>query len=106
MNETLISKDEIKNRLLVEGQDDGYVCAHLLRCHQIEVEGQIEIVDKRGIKKLLQSLKVELMASGPKRLGILVDADQDLAARWQSLVAILKEVYSVVPDHPSPGGLS
>lgn len=114
MNETLISKDEIKNRLLVEGQDDGYVCSHLLRCYGIPVrdpqtkgppvKGEIDIQDRKGIENLLGTLKADLKGSEPRRLGILVDADQNLDTRWQSFVTILKEFYSTVPAHPSPEG--
>lgn len=114
MNEALISKDEIKNLLLVEGQDDGHVCAHLLKCYGIwvrdplkrgpPVKGEIDIKDRKGIENLLKTLDVDLKGSEPKRLGILVDADQNFDGRWQSLVTILKEFYRTVPARPSPEG--
>ncbi|HLG65969.1 MAG TPA: DUF3226 domain-containing protein [Ktedonosporobacter sp.] len=114
MNEALISEDEIKNLLLVEGQDDAYVCAHLLKCYGIRVrdpltkgplvKGEIDIKDRKGIENLLGTLKADLKGSEPRRLGILVDADQNLDTRWQSFVTILKEFYGIVPTHPSPEG--
>src|SRR5579883_2603584 len=68
------------------------------------VKGEIDIKDRKGIENLLGTLKADLKGSEPRRLGILVDADQNLDTRWQSFVTILKEFYGIVPTHPSPEG--
>jgi hypothetical protein len=91
-----------KNILLVEGKDDEHVFYHLLAYHNIP-EG-FRIKNKNGIDNLLETLEVELQGSGLERLGIVVDADTNLAARWQSLRHILSTLGYTVPDNPEPNG--
>jgi len=75
------------NILLVEGKDDLNVIAHLLKYHlKIDkVEKKVKIKDKEGIEKLLDSIPDEIRASGVERIGIVVDADADIDARWQAV---------------------
>ncbi len=87
MNESLIRRDVLINRLLVEGSDDAHVCYHLFKCHHLDTN--IEIIDKRGIDNILQTLAVEISGSGEKRLGIIIDADDALDMRWKTLRDIL-----------------
>jgi len=105
-NKKLTSKIQSYKKLLVEGSDDLNVCYHLLRSHYIDVEQYgIEIVAENGIENLLQDIDVEV--SNPKltNLGLLVDADDDIARRWQSIRAILRDLrYSTAPVRPHPNG--
>jgi hypothetical protein len=90
------------NVLLVEGKDDEHVFYSLLEHHQVpEV---FTIKDKEGVDNLLNTLKVELKASGLERLGIVVDANTDLAARWRTLQNILSSSGYNVPVDPAPDG--
>ena len=118
MNEALIKEDKLRNLLLVEGHDDLHVCIHLFKSHQIKVlekdkggknktvgKGEIEIVPKEGIENLLEDLPGQLYGSDLNRLGILVDADDNLADRWQSLRNILVgSGYNSIPITPDPNG--
>jgi hypothetical protein len=118
MNDALIREDKLRKLLLVEGSDDLHVCIHLLKSHQIKIlekdksgkyktlkKEEIEIVPKEGIENLLQTLDVELLRSDLKCLGILVDADENLTSRWQSLRNILVDSgYSTIPTIPNPSG--
>ncbi|MCI0487281.1 MAG: hypothetical protein L0229_11865 [Blastocatellia bacterium] len=89
-----------KYLLLVEGKNEEHVFGHLFRRYGIS-EGRIEIKNKEGIANLLESLPVELKASELERLGVVVDADVDIAARWQALRDILlKSGYDAVPKDP------
>ena len=117
--------------LLVEGTDDLHVLGHILLNHKIEVEvnnrvwkvedekkiGKITIRDQEGVDKLkkrldenifdnlLEDLSVELKGSDVAALGIIVDADLDVKARWESLENRLKQLkYEDVPDLPKVGG--
>ena len=92
-----------KNLLLVEGKDDVHVFSHLLKHYQIPKRFQIK--DKEGIRNLLDTLSVEFKDSGVERLGIVVDADLDIQARWQALRNILIKSGGVdVPTAPDLGG--
>ena len=90
--------------LWVEGKDDQHVILSLMKHHQVpEV---FRIIDREGIANLLEALRVQLtVGTGVARLGIVVDADTDAAARWAAIRDILvRSGYTPVPDHPSPEG--
>jgi len=88
--------------LLVEGPDDWHVVKHLLATHQVS---SMEVKDKGGIDNLLRTLPVELRASDLQRLGVVVDADDSLGSRWQSLRDILSRVgYADIPPRPHSEG--
>ena len=66
--------------LLVEGRDDLHVVHHI--CRRSQPMPDFEIVEKSGIDRLLDSISVELEAPGRRAVGILVDANDDIEARW------------------------
>jgi hypothetical protein len=83
--------------LLVEGKDDLYVFGYLFEHHRIP--DQFVVKEKGGIDKLIESLDVEIDASDLERIGIVVDADTDINARWQSLQGVLRvSGYLTVPN--------
>ena len=101
--------------LLVEGTDDLHVLAHIFKSHGHE--GKITIRDQEGVDRvkkrldenvfdnLLEDLSVELKGSEVTSIGIIVDADLDLKARWESLANRLKDLqYEDVPDLPKATG--
>ncbi|MEI7844611.1 MAG: DUF3226 domain-containing protein [Chloroflexota bacterium] len=91
-------------KLLVEGKDDLYVVANLCGQNGIAMPETFFINDKDGIENLLSTLSVELNASELQALGILVDADTDIQARWQSIRDILIREGLSVPAQPTPNG--
>lgn len=89
--------------LLVEGKDDEHVFYALLEHHH--VPQVFKIKDKEGITNLLGTLEVELLASDLTRLGIVIDADLNLGARWQQTTDILRNAgYADIPDAPNRDG--
>src|SRR5258708_8583834 len=100
---SLIRESEPQNFLLVEGKDDEHVFYSLLKHHQIPK--RFEIKNKESINKLLDSLEVELLSSDLGRVGIVVDADADVAVRWQALRdRLIRSGYSTVPVSPNLNG--
>lgn len=92
-----------KNRLLVEGTDDEHVVKNLCGCRGLPNIDEIRKLD--GINKLLESLPTQLKDSEVKALGVIVDADTDMKARWDSLRGILASAeYTDVPAAPSTQG--
>ena len=90
--------------LLLEGKDDDSVFFHLLSYYQIP-ENLFKRKKKDGFSQIINHLDVELDASGLERLGIVVDADVDLLARWQSLRnKLITCGYTDVPNAPRPEG--
>src|SRR6266566_3515762 len=99
----LITESELQNFLLVEGKDDEHVFYSLLKHHQIP--NRFKIKNKESISNLLNTLEVELLSSDLGGLGIIVDADTDVAARWQAIRdRLIKSGYSTVPMTPDPSG--
>jgi hypothetical protein len=92
------------NRLLVvEGPDDMHVIKALLQCHNFEPNFAVE--PWKGITNLLDELRLRLKRRNFERLGVVVDADSNIASRWASLKGILTNAgYLKVPDHPDPAG--
>lgn len=65
----------------------------------------VEVSKGEGVEVLLKSLPVILKEENLITLGIVVDADDDLAARWQALSNKLKTVgYQNIPDAPPANG--
>ena len=93
-----------KNILLVKGKDDQHVLMHLS-----DNRGGPrfdEVVPHEGDTKLLDAIPVRLKAAGDEAIvGIVMDADTDLDARWQSLRdRLVKLGYVAMPDIPAADG--
>jgi hypothetical protein len=93
--------DEMAARkiLLVEGSDDEHVLKHL--CGQRGVQNLDEITPLGNAERLLESFPVRLKESDVEALGVVIDANSDIASRWQSLKDRLKKAgYDNVPEDP------
>ena len=103
MSNSAVIKEDKLNYLLVEGAEDAQVFFHLLRHYKLETH--ITIQQKDGVERLLASLEVELLRRSETRIGIIVDADIDPAARWKSLRSRIAEAgYANVPLYPEREG--
>ena len=87
---------------MVEGQDDEEVVQSLCDRHQ-QVPG-FAILDKEGYPNLRDSILPEIKAPGRYAIGILVDANDDLSARWQSVTDRLREAGHLAPTFPDGEG--
>ncbi len=92
-----------KRVLMVEGPDDAYVVKHICGERQL---GKIETIHPYGGKApLLEGLGTRLKESDVIALGILLDADADLLACWQSVTDRLKQAgYTNIAALPSSDG--
>lgn len=93
--------------LYVEGPDDRHVMYSLMA--RYDLAGVCTVEPKEGITNLLEALRVQLKARDEdiplERLGIIVDADTNLAARWTAIRNILiRSGYTDVPPTPDPMG--
>ncbi len=104
MSKSEVRSEDIQNNLLlVEGENDQHVVWSLLKHY--EVPRRFEVVDKNGIDNLLEAFEGELIRIVEGTVGVIIDADTDLAARWASLNHILKSSgYNSIPKDPVPGG--
>ena len=87
--------------LLVEGGDDEHVVRHLCRLHQERRAGDqpdvpdFAISDKRGFPNLKAAIGPEIKVPGRTALGILVDADTNVDARWGEIAHQLRQAAAV-----------
>ena len=90
--------------LLVEGPDDEYALGALSRGRGFPDFDEIK--PHGGADELLRAIPVTLSLSEEgDTFGIVIDADTDLAARWQSIrYRALAAGYQEVPDQPEPEG--
>ena len=95
--------------LLVEGPDDKHVVIHL--SERSGLTQNFVIVEKEGINSLLDSIEVEVDIPGRTVLGIMLDANDDLDARWQAVTDRLNRLRQEdhfelpeLPEQPNPSG--
>lgn len=110
--------------MLVEGDDDYHVFQHLLKAHGVDKQiayrlepygsdpkrsknKEIVFRERQGWRNTLDYLSQQLrITTDIKRLGVVVDADSDFNARWQSLRDIIFQAgYTLVPKQADPTGL-
>lgn len=110
--------------MLVEGDDDYHVFQHLLTAHRVHEQvtyrlepygtdprtprgKEIVFREQQGVDNVRSYLSQQLRLTGDlKRLGVVVDADLDFEARWQSLRDVLvKSGYTDAPKQADPAGL-
>lgn len=96
------SASSARRVLLVEGPDDKHVVRHLCRRHQSIPD--FDILDRGGLEPLLETVGAELNVLGRQAIGILVDANDDLAARWKSVTDRLLNEGVTAPRQPTPKG--
>ena len=88
--------------LLVEGNDDLHVISAL--CVKFNIPQNFKIIDTKGIDKLLGQVPVRMKQTGIKTIGIIIDADVNLAGRWQQVLKVLKHIKHIAKgSNCSPG---
>jgi len=95
-----------KKFLLVEGKDDEHVLRHLCKNRDLGWIEEIEFWSGEGVEGLLENFPVRLKAGEEGDIvGVVVDADTDLSARWRSLRDRLTDFgYQGVRENPDPEG--
>ena len=113
-----------ENRILfVEGADDLYSIKAICEHFKVEETFSVEVPDgegkipKRkthkselgGIDNVLKAARLNLIAgsSAVERLGIVIDADQDLDSQWQKVLSILTKAGfkdENLPESPDADG--
>ena len=91
--------------LLVEGTDDEHVLKHI--CGKRGIPHLDEVEKYGSVEKLIESIEVRLplLIEEGDVVGIVIDADTDISARWQSVRDRITNIgYQNVPDQPDPGG--
>jgi hypothetical protein len=101
-----------KRRLLVEGQNDLFAITHLVnrrfaagRCAVSAARESLYVQQHDGIENLLREGVIDGAAKTYERLGIVVDSDGDVQARWQQVAHRLTKAGISVPAQAATGGV-
>lgn len=98
-------KEKYSQKLLVEGNDDLHVMVAL--CEKFAIHENFDIINCNGIENLFAQIPVRFKQSGIETIGIIIDADTDLAGRWQTLTQKFHTLGIQLPDTiPSAGYIS
>lgn len=98
-----MARNKKNKQLLVEGNDDFHVMQALCQMHNIPET--FEIIDNKGIDKLVASIPVRLKQAEINTIGIIIDADTDINKRWNTISGILANIGYQTPDSIPTGGL-
>lgn len=93
--------EEFLSTLLVEGNDDQHVVWAI--CEKFRVNQTFDVVDCVGIHSVLKQISVRVKLREPS-LGVLIDADTNLQARWMQLQNILTPLGYDMPATPDAIG--
>ena len=88
--------------LLVEGPDDDSVIWQLNDKSPVSLEFQI--VKKHSVEQVVASLANEAVLPGRTALGVVVDANSSVSARWRSIGDHLSDAKIQLPPQPDPSG--
>ncbi|HEX8453890.1 MAG TPA: DUF3226 domain-containing protein [Longimicrobium sp.] len=89
--------------LWVEGKDDSAVTQSLCAAHELP---KFNVQAKNGIDEILDTFFTRLRAPGADRFGVIVDANGNAQARWDSIRRTLdEEGYREIPERLNPNGV-
>jgi len=90
--------------LLVEGKDDQHVMWNL--CKHYNLPENFVVENKEGVTNVLEAFEAEIASPAKTCVGIVIDADTDLVARWAAISSILvRSGYKEVPTSPNLNGI-
>jgi hypothetical protein len=73
----------MKKQLLVEGNDDLHVVKAL--CQRLTIPHNFDVIDCKGIENILEQIPLLIKDSSIDTIGIMIDADTNLQARYDSV---------------------
>jgi hypothetical protein len=100
-----MTRENAPARLLVEGRDDKHSVIHLMMRHNMDWDSVVEapyVSDCEGVEPLLEL--VPISAKSYPRLGVIIDANNEMQARWNSVKNRLDSVGVILPTSPDPNG--
>lgn len=101
--------------ILVEGKDDLHFIGHLLDHHGLICAHATSprppdaptlfLQEAGGLPRLLRSLPIRLNDTDLQRVAIVLDSDEDVAARWQAVKQQLAQIGQIdLPAYPEATG--
>jgi hypothetical protein len=102
--------------LRVEGKNDLFVIANLLRRHDVDCDPKTKLFDietaedlsdagTESVDALLEYFQEAVLQSAGRPIGFVLDANGDLSRRWKQVSTRLKKLGVVPPEAAVPAGL-
>lgn len=88
---------------MVEGNDDLHVVWAL--CEKFNVPQNFDVISIDGLGNLAPQLNLRLKQSGITTIGVIVDADIEIQARWREIISLFSSNEILLPDHLPETGL-
>ena len=108
MTEPIHSRDAIIDSILIlEGPDDFHFFNALLdHSNCSSLKNRVHRTSPHGVVNAINGFKLQLKIDKITSLGLVIDADENIAQRWAQVKRILHEAnYSDIPDAPDPTGI-
>lgn len=99
-------KSDKNAHLLVEGKNDQHVIWALCKLHQVPETFDVLVPEDGGLEAVLADIPIRLKEAGLQALGVVIDADEDIRIRWQSLRTRLQQAGYSLPSRLSPNGFA
>lgn len=103
--------DRASRILLVEGQDDKHVVCHIVRSLRLDLNIKIDDGRNRGgYTNLRDRIDTTIDNPGVEAVGIMADANDEVANRWDSITNAARESERLrlasieLPGNPTPEG--
>ena len=93
--------EKYESKFLLEGNDDLHVVWAI--CEKYRIAETFDVIQYGGIGNLFKQVPVRIKLRVPN-LGILLDSDSSIAARWTELKNLLKPFGYQIPDEPNLSG--
>lgn len=97
------SEEQAANVLLVEGVDEKHVIRHLR--NKLALDLEFSYLEYEGKDSLLAAIPLVLRQDWRRTIGVMIDADRDIDARWQAVRDRLDDTAIALAPKPQPGGV-
>lgn len=108
----MIKRDKTKHprTLLVEGADDLHAIIHLMKAHidwpDSPQDRPVHLIEWQRVDNILtNALTTEIKSEHIRIFGLILDADQSAAGRYQRVRQLCRELFPGLPDSMPPEGL-
>lgn len=101
-----LNPKHFKKFLIVEGNDDVHVIANIWKNYVGDQAPIFYIDDSKGFDNVYGKLEAYCLRKMPniEAIGVVIDADADIYARWESIKYQLEKLNYAVPQNPVLGG--
>ena len=94
-------------QLIVEGRDDLFLIANLLQKNGVNMDASsrpIEIIERRSVELLLESLESSIKAATDHPIGFVLDSDIRCQDRWRAVKDRIGALSITLPDNCPEAG--